>query len=362
MRFTATLLSTSLAVLFIGGTGPVSAPYAGLEPTCSPLTDAAGTAHAYFHALASRPDCFAAYSLRDAAQIEQHRRRKDRPPSVFYLYPNDPDPRRQDAMKILLEPDTADLRTQVVLPIGPHHPKNLLITWDVWWGREYDFKHSNIWIQKGMPQFGSPDARIWLSVHANFQAARQHEGNLPPGGPYVVMTHPHSSNGANVKAPFYRDNATVNGVRIRERLPYGVPSKEQRAYREGVGPRDTSVHPHGMEFGVVAERWTRYWSFFERAEGHDWESRLGLMRAYRWSLWGADTDRAPVRILDDAIVAVHPDAPEGFGSLRIEMDVSGADDVIPPGRGPLVSYTRNYVALHGTSKADVLAMLRRPVI
>jgi hypothetical protein len=41
------------------------------------------------------------------------------------------------------------------------------------------------------------------------------------------------------------------------------------------------------------------------------------------------------------------------------MDISNEE--IPDGRGPLVAYTRNYVVLHGTSKADVLTMLQKPV-
>jgi hypothetical protein len=330
----------------------------------------AGDPHAYYGMLASRRDCFAAYSLRNQAQIEQYRTHKnDRPTSVFYLYPNDRDPRQQDAAKVVLEGAddprgaTADLRTQIILPIGPHHPQNLLVTWDVWYGAEWDYNRANIWIQKGMPQFGSPDDNIWLSLHANFKLARQHEHNQPPGGPYVVMTHPHSSATPNVKAPFFRDGNAAGRQRLR--LPYGAPAREQRTYSEGVGPLDASIRPEGMEFGVVAERWTRYWAFFERAEREDWLSDFArftgkTMPAYKWSVWAADTVRDPVRILDEAIVAVHPDSPGGFGKLRIELDVSAADDRIPAGRGDLITYTRNYVVLHGTQKADVLAMLQKP--
>jgi hypothetical protein len=279
---------------------------------------------------------------------------------VFYLYPRDPDSRRQDAMKIVIPAESADLPTQVILPIGSHHPKNLLVTWDIWWGSEFNYAHAGILRYKGVPQFGSPDERIWTSLHTDFPKADLNKHNLPPGGPYVTMTYPHSSAEVSVKSPFTRGG-------VNSRLPYGAPSKEQRNYGgEMVGPLDTSVRPEGMEFGVVAETWTRYWAFFERDEANDWDvtsppapaSQAGRMRAYKWSVWAADENREPVRIINDVIISPHPKS-GGWQTVRIEMDISNEE--IPAGRGPLVAYTRNYVVLHGTRKADVLAMLQKPV-
>jgi len=344
-------------------------PNAGAEMEYQAPSERAATTsgpHAYYVALASRPDCFAAYSLRDADQVEQYRKRADRSPGVSYLYPDDPDPRRQDAMKIVIAEGSMGLATQLHLPIGPHDPKNLLVVFDFWWGAEFDADYSKLHLHKGTPvTFGSPDDLLWLGLRADYGAARQFPHNQPPGGPYVVIPYAQAIESAAVKAPFYVDG--MKGF-PRLRLPYDAPAREQRRYVEGIAPVDTSVRPEGMEFGNVAERWTRYWSFFERAPKEDWISDTPgfvgkSMRAYKWTLWGADTEREPVRILNEVIVSVHPDSPGGFMKLRVEFAAgNGLRASRWEGRGPLVAYTRNFVVLHGTPKADVLAMLKKPAL
>src|SRR5687767_11547735 len=47
-------------------------PNAGAEMAVQAPLPRAGDPHAYYRTLASRPDCFAAYSLRDQQQIEQY--------------------------------------------------------------------------------------------------------------------------------------------------------------------------------------------------------------------------------------------------------------------------------------------------
>jgi hypothetical protein len=141
------------------------------------------------------------------------------------------------------------------------------------------------------------------------------------------------------------------------RLPSNVASTKQRSYgQEAAGPRDT-------EFGVVAERWTRIWHFFERAPEEDWSSTstpAGPRIAYRWYMWAADTVREPVLILNGVVVAIYPNT-SGFENWRMHMGVGNAYTDVQPGRGPMLAYARNVVVLHGISKADVLTLLTKPV-
>jgi hypothetical protein len=386
VRLSATLLATILAVLVVSGTRPTlsgmtallpceaaagvsgtpkpKAPgnlriIKGLEelveeplvsgPSAGPDADyyeppAAGDTHAYYVALASRPDCFAAYSLRDDSQVVQ-RSTYLGPRDLAYIYPDDPDPRRQDAMRILTRADQAGPGEGLKLPVGKHYPQNLLTVEDRWWGAEMAYHNTKIAYYKGDPyfDFGGTSA-THIAVKTMPQQAEQNTHTLPSGGPYVLMLGPQFINAVN-KYPYP----------LPLRLPYNVPSKETRNYgNEGAGPRDTSAGPEGAEFGAVAERWTRIWHFFERAPEEDWDGKT----AYRWFMWAADTTRGPVRILNGVVISM-PTA--GITHWRMHMGVGNAYTEVPAGRGPLVAYARNVVALHGTSKADVLTLLERPV-
>jgi hypothetical protein len=338
--------------------GLTTASVSGSEATTAAT---AGDPHAYYFDLASRSDCFAAYGLRNAAQVAQYRTRNDLPPDITYTYPSDPDRRRQDAAKILIPAGEAGIRTQLHLPIGPHHPKNILVTFDVWWGAEYAYGSSNLAVHKGTPiVFGSPGDRNYLGMRANYVAATQSVSNLPPGGPFVAFPYAQGIVNQAIKDPFFIDG---DSGYPRLRLPYGGATT--RPYVEGIAPVDTSVIPGGAEFGVKAETWTRYWHFFERASSLDWFDATFLggktFPAYKWSMWAADANRGPMRILNEVIASVHPDSPGGLGELRVEfLSGGGIVDAIPPGRGPLVAYTRNFVVLHGTSKAAAVAILQKP--
>ena len=54
--------------------------------------------HAYFDRLVARPDHWKSYSLRSAAQVKQYRQGSY--VDVDYVFPTDPDPRKQDAAKV----------------------------------------------------------------------------------------------------------------------------------------------------------------------------------------------------------------------------------------------------------------------
>lgn len=334
----------------------------GDDGVSAPVVQSGGP-HAYYFALGSRPDCAAAYSLRNPAQLEQYRTYKGtRPASVTYDPANDTDPRRQDAAKMVIPGHAASLPSQLRFPIGAHHPQNLMVTYDLWYGKEFAYANTGIDRYKGMLQFASPAGAFWTSLHGDFKNANAQTQNFPQygtDGPFVVAPYLHGSSGA---AQFYDFGTTRGGVNAT--LPYDVPNTQRRNYgSEALGPRDTSVDPGGAEFGVKAETWTRYWVFFERDPAHD-KPATQPMYAYKLTIWIADETRSPVRLVNDLVVYPAQNSPGGWVQVWYEFNSSASQlalDKIAAGRGPLVAYLRNLVSLRGPSKSNVLTLLQRPL-
>src|SRR5262245_52971875 len=107
---------------------------AALSPLSSNQLKAQGSPHAYFDALTKRPDLWKAYSLRDQDELFRYRAKTASPMWVTYDPANDSYPMRQDGGKIVLP--QGNLQNQVWLPIGVTGG-SALITWDVWWGKEF---------------------------------------------------------------------------------------------------------------------------------------------------------------------------------------------------------------------------------
>lgn len=336
--------------------------------------------HEYFNTLSARSDLFAAYSLRTQAMLEQYKKPTTGALRINYVYPNDPDPRKQDAAKILLPEGVVSLGTEIHLPIGPHFPNNLFVTFDVWWGTEWTFgpnaynDGSKIVNAKGCPVSLSPtgDGQTWVGMRTGYILAQQHVSNQPPGGPYVGFSWPQAAFAAAIKNPPYATAGEPDwwtdgqeGFPLGQ-LPYNVPSNQTRIYEEAVQKFDTSIYTPGQEFGIVPERWTRYWHFFIRAAEEDYfkvyQGQLRLFRMYRWYVWGADTVRAPFRVLNGALCSIHPNSPGGFRFCIIRWQPGGASDGgMYVGRGALVAYTKNYVALNPASLAVAESLLQQPV-
>lgn len=320
-----------------------------------------GGQHAYFDALAARPDCFAAYSLRDAAWIAARRNQLKTPPQLTYEYPSDPDPRKQDAMKLVLrEPDTG-LAGTFGVPVGPTNGQHLLVSHDVWYGAEWALSDvQQIRMHKEAPlSFAAQGIGNLVGMRTSFLLAVQHPENQPPGGPYVLFLVPHCLGKSRVvpgypvtwmaaQAPTLADTA---------RFPTDAPTTQQRDYG------NEAICPMAAECGIVAERWTRLWYYFARTPAADWDPQVtafpGLWSAYQYSVWAADTVRDPVCLLNDVIVGVPASQPRQIVSCRCSLGPPNGT-IVPPGRGDLVQYHRNWVVLHGTSKAEVLALLQKP--
>jgi hypothetical protein len=266
----------------------------------------AGNTHEYFNSLVARPDHWKSYSLRETRQMAPpaaggYAHANKRPPAVTYVFPDDPDPRKQDAAKVVVPARLNSLPNQMRLPMGTEDGHTYLITWDAWFGKEFRFSATGIGNYKTF-QFDSPrmpggKPAIWFELNNAW--------NLAPNDAGVL------------RARYYGGMATPPGPGTKTE-PFG-PSASQ-------------------PFVIKSETWTRYWVLFEqRANNYD-----------RMSLWVADSTRGPVHIFDGLQVSVL----RGIQNFWVEYNTS--TDAVAPGRGPLVSYIRNVVMLRDVANRDRL--------
>lgn len=297
---------------------PEPTPEPDPEPEPQPKPDPPlPQGHPYFESLASLPECVAHYSLRDQAQIEQYRRSRSLPPAV--TYGPDADPRRQDAAKIVIPADGNNLRTQVWLPINHRARTPLLVTWEAWFGKEFDFGYSGIPTYKAF-QIGSPNDNIYTEVQTRFAMAKEIDGAVAMT---AIRQYASEQQGPNVA--------------------YG-PSLNGRNYGGNV------IGPMVNEFPVAPETWTRYWVLF--VPDDEW---------YRLSLWVADETRDPVQVYDGLQVRpqvgprpITVSMDGAWGIFRLEYNTSTSEVAT---RGELVSYARNVVMLQ---TSDVSSLLVKP--
>ncbi|HEY0872610.1 MAG TPA: hypothetical protein VGD94_03990 [Vicinamibacterales bacterium] len=259
--------------------------------------------HAYYLTLAGRSDCLRAYSLRDAAQLQTPNNggfahSNSRPLVVTYDPANDPDPRRQDAAKVVIGTSSNSLVNQVRVPI-PQYSGALLVTWDAWFGKEFAQSTSGIPTYKNF-QLASNGA-IWTEVRSRF--------SLASGG-------------------------DIAAVDLRY---YGTPGP-------GTTKQGDALAPMTGSFVIKPETWTRYWVLIKPAG--QWTE---------FSLWVADATRGPVQLLDRSLVT-----PKGSGARWDEfwLEYNTSTDTVKPGRPPLVGYARNIVMLHNVT--NVGPLLQRP--
>jgi hypothetical protein len=262
--------------------------------------------HAYFDQLSLRSDCMVAYSLRDAAQLFQYAQSTSKPQDVTYDPASDPDPRRQDAAKILIKENQVSLGNNIFLPIPPVGTDSLFVTWDSWMGKEFAYENTGIGNYKHF-QLTSP-LRTWTEIKADFNEAEKYK-------PAIAM----------VESRFYGEKK--NG----EAGPNVVT--------------ENPLTPQANKFGIMAETWTRYWVFLNPAG--EW---------HEFSLWAADASRGPVQILDRLQIKPNYElGATGWEKFWLEYNTSshGLDSF-----GPRVAYARNVVMLRGVS--NPLPLLQRP--
>jgi hypothetical protein len=311
------------------------------SPTNVRLVQPPTATHAYFTELSRRSGA-TVYSLRDNAQLTLY---SQRPRDTFYLWPNDPDPRRQDAAKVVIPSDGTGIKSetnrnslhQVRLPMPVMElGRSYLVTWDAWYGQEWRHTVSGIPAHKAF-QFDGPDrlggqAKIWWEVHHKYQPT----GTDPPGAGDI----------ARLSVRHYASPMR----QIFDGTWVGVP----------VGPNvssgSTSVTPATpyRQFNVRPERWVRHWQLIEY--GMDPEPWRSDPPGTLMSLWVADEDRQPLQVYDRLQVTLWP---PGIRKFWIEFNTSTNE--VKVGRPNLIAYVRNIVILKDVSFAGVSALLERPV-
>jgi hypothetical protein len=259
--------------------------------------------HAYFLALSSRADMWKSYSLRDQQQLLDNRQSRSLPPNINYSYPSDPDPRRQDAAKVIVPANDTSIDNQVRLNIDYRAGHSYLFTWDYWMGREWDFANTSMGNCKQF-NFGNPAGATYMLTQSTFYKA-------VPGTIALFTIRGHTSD---------LDDSTV------------WPTADKERY-------------------VYPERWTRVWRLLvPNADGtfHAWA-------------WFADEQQEPALIYEN-VRFDYPPAGEALGQFWLEYATSENLWDIPPTRGPLVSYVRNLVILRDLTPAGVTALLEKPLV
>lgn len=275
---------------------PVSPPSSGL--------------HAYFDGLKARADLYHAYSLRDQAQLITYRSAgTNKPPiRINYIYQNDPDPRKQDAAKIVMPAGIGSLPidNQLKLPFGTLDGNSYLTTWDAWYGSEMVYNNTAIINYKTFnflaPRVANGVPAIWGEINNRWSLAKADAGELT--------------------GRYYATSTTPAGPGITAYDP---------------------VQPQVVRFIIKPETWTRYWVLIEqKVNGDAWT---------RFSLWVADPTRGPTLILDQLPYS----APNG-GVPTFLVEYNTSTDTTPA--GDRVSYIKNVIMLR--NPVAPLAIMQRP--
>jgi outer membrane biosynthesis protein TonB len=287
---------------------PAATPVPTPTVTPPPLPTS-GTTHTYFNALSARAEKVAAYSLRNPAQLQTYANGgyafcNSCPLDVTYNPSADPDPRRQDAAKVVVPATNVSLRNQVRVPI-PAGTGSLIVTWDAWFGREFDYSNTQIMNYKNF-QLSSAGS-IWTEIRSRFSMANN--------TPYVSMVD----------------------VRTYGQGTYGLTGSNITLA--------TPLSPQLTTFGVQPEIWTRYWV----------ELKPAANGFFEFSLWMADETHDPVMLHDHLLIK--PKVASGWDRFWLEYNTSSS--TIPPTRGALTSYVRNIIMLRNVSNPATI--LQRPV-
>ena len=334
--------------------------------------------HAYFDSLVARPDHWKSYSLRDAAQIALYRQGST--PWVDYIFATDPDPRKQDAAKIII-PDFV-WRGQVLLaplsatdttfetPPGLTQAGQMSYRID---GEVMTFVSRTttpptttvIRGQHGTAAVAhTAGDQIYASVNSLLSQVRLPMGTSD-GHSYVIVWDVWF--GAEFK---YTNTAISNYKTFQFDSPRQVGGQGniwmeidnswisaptdagliKGRYNTSTltppGP-GVSISPLGPQVGsfvVTPETWTRYIAKFDqKVAGDAWT---------RYSLWATDATRPPVLIFDQLPVTVLG------GIQKFWLEYNTSTNALAPNRGPLVSYVRH--VWMGQDVVDMSGILVQP--
>ena len=263
-----------------------------------------GPAYANFNTLVARADHWRSYSLRDQAHLTYYSAPNQ---DINYVWPNDPDPRKQDAAKLVIPSDgsggafpTETNRNsihQVRLPMdGMELGHSYLVTWDAWYGDEFRYAISGIPAHKAF-QFDGPDrfgghAKIWWQVTHSYDSG----GTAPDEVARLAVRH--------FASPLRKQaDGTFVGVPVGPNVTSGSTDK-------------TPITPY-RQWNIRPERWVRHWQLIEYGmDPNPWRTNPpGTLM----SLWVADEDRPPMQVYDRLQVTLWP---PGMQEFWIEMNTS----------------------------------------
>jgi glucuronoarabinoxylan endo-1,4-beta-xylanase len=317
-----------------------------------------GGAHDYFNALVTRPDHAVSYSLRDQAQLQQYSQKApDGSQDINYLWPNDPDPRKQDAAKLVVpstgvggwkSQDNRNSIYQVRVPMPPMAlGHSYLVVWDAWYGAEWDYDITGVASYKAF-QFDGPDrpggpAKIWWEQNNGYQGNKVYpvaDGELAHARVrHYAISWRQSSSG------------TWFGVPAGPNVTTGSTST-------------TPTQPH-TPFMLKAGKWVRYWQLIEFGmdsqtvadyNGGPLEGVPNPPKGTLMSFWMADEDRPAVQVYNRLQVTLWE---PGVRQFWIEYNTSTNE--VKAGRPDLVAYFRNIVVLTDVAFSQVPGLLTQPV-
>lgn len=327
--------------LLNGTTTPTSTattPPAPIINTVYPPPSGAG--NAYFESLLQRADLWKSYSMRDAAQLKQYAASQSMPMDITYDPTHDPDPRRQDAAKVVI-PTVAvggtipvgvnSIKNQVRLPTGTTDGHTYLYTWDAWYGREYSYH---------LADAGNASVSGWKTFQLDAPASW--------GGRAAIRWE--------VNNQIDRDQDSGGMIRCR----YYTYSTTDLGPNIGTGLDQLKGPYANPNYVIQTETWIRYWALIEQIP-NDYD---------RISLWAADSTHNPVLIIDRLQVTFN-DGNQKFW-LEFNTSTEGLFDrttatMLKPGtvvpadanpRPPYVAYVRNLAILRDV--ANPTALMARP--
>jgi len=325
-------------------------PSAEGDRGCAPGRKSSSGPHAYFDMLSARPDCMAAYSLRDKEQLKQYTNAPGKSQRVTYDPANDKDPRKQDAAKVVVPEGKVSLGNTVRLPIGTKDGTTTLVTWDAWFGAEFQFSKTNIANYKTF-QFASPKDRIWWEIRTRFKQDEGAHGKRKEKGAAAAPKGEQASGGGKPRkhaAPSEEKKAPADPTHDDSGAIGVVDARGYGGQDHPFGPNVTNAAPLSPEVGSFTIRpttWTRYWAFIEQ-RANDWD----LV-----SLWVADENHDPVQILDRLQLSVKGSVDQFW--LEFNTSSHGKGVALPE----RVAYARNVAMLRNIEYKDVKTLFQRPV-
>lgn len=316
-----------------------------------------GTPHAHFEALAARPDCLKAWSLRSQAQLNSLVKQ---PPSISWTYDpaHDTHPLKQDACKLWKPPrcqfsswtalkthpnpnisswdDTGDETVLLPLRIPIHGCEHsLTLTFDFWWGSEFQSNRGTVNAWKVFFLMAHNTQPTWEGSEI-YELLHEITYGINVGGVPIIVPENgdnsvhHSDLGQGTRAPGVLDDDPFTPT--------------------GLGAVPTRRHL------TKSNRWTRYVLHVRKAvpgsEFASWKAFTGqtLVNAYDMvSLWMCDETRDAVRVLYEVPA---PRTSPYLNTFRFAFDTSTNNLTPKPESptgltgltGPIVGYARNLTA------------------